>query len=632
MADRRNDKFQTLHSIERELRRRDLDMSNQEKANNPNIFCLSPNAPLKREDMPTIDIYLRHLHSAFRNPNIRNLAVTGNFGVGKSSIIRSFDLDLYRQRGNLTADDAQNVAPQFLYVSLGAFSDFRGENLKPQKDNSERDINEINAIEKRILMQIYARFRQRDLPLSSFKLIQENVKNPYALWILSGFIFFFLTLTAYHEPLTPLLDRISESPYLSGFPLLLAFVYLCGTALVAGLAGWILSAWLPKYHFNQLAFKLAETELTVEKDTSKSYLDLYSSELVYCLQEISGQIGGTIVFEDMDRLDADVCVYIFTRLREINHLVNIRLADSEHPVRFIYAVNDEIIAKIQHTKFFDYTLSVIPGLTRSSSESVLVKLVRRVDKELAEEFALSWMERFCELEKYGGLIHEVAPFLTDYRLQYVILNDYRLIFSLYCESNPNHIEAGDAEHIFAFSVYKNVWPEDYYKIRDGESEIIPDKKYDKIEQYRQSWTHYELLNVLLKRDLLTAQSLFYSGYSEEEISKLRVATWLSRNNCSDIARAFASIQPFERTSLQKMCDFLKNGEFPESDKQVLFTAAINCVVRCGFRDNQEWFLQEKEDFQERIINGFETLRLGTINEFVKLRQPAESEPPVANAQ
>ena len=76
-------------------------------------------------------------------------------------------------------------------------------------------------------------------------------------------------------------------------------------------------------------------------------------ELVYCLEQTAKKIGHTVVFEDMDRMKLKDVVDIFARLKEINTMVNQRLQKDNKYIKFVYVVNDAVLAKKEHYKFLD---------------------------------------------------------------------------------------------------------------------------------------------------------------------------------------------------------------------------------------------------------------------------------------
>ena len=67
---------------------------------------------------------------------------------------------------------------------------------------------------------------------------------------------------------------------------------------------------------------------------------------MYCLEQTAKKIGHTVVFEDMDRMKLKDVVDIFARLKEINTMVNQRLQKDNKYIKFVYVVNDAVLAKM----------------------------------------------------------------------------------------------------------------------------------------------------------------------------------------------------------------------------------------------------------------------------------------------
>ena len=104
-------------------------------------------------------------------------------------------------------------------------------------------------------------------------------------------------------------------------------------------------------------------------------MDLYATELIYCLEQIADKVDRTVVFEDMDRLNQKDCIEIFSRLREINYMLNQRLSGDKY-IRFIYVIKDEVLNELQHAKFFDYILPIVPGMNKRSFEDIFRENLR----------------------------------------------------------------------------------------------------------------------------------------------------------------------------------------------------------------------------------------------------------------
>ena len=119
-------------------------MSSMDKQNL--IFPLSYDPDLKEKEEQ--EIYYRYLNAAFEEPRIKNIGVVGSYGVGKSSLLHSYEKREHKH---------------FLYVTMGK-----------SKDNND---DSKNAIERRILLQIYSKFRREDIPLSGFEMIREAMSH-----------------------------------------------------------------------------------------------------------------------------------------------------------------------------------------------------------------------------------------------------------------------------------------------------------------------------------------------------------------------------------------------------------------------------------------------------------------------
>ena len=79
-----------------------------------------------------------------------------------------------------------------------------------------------------------------------------------------------------------------------------------------------------------------------------------------------------------------------------------------------------------------------------------------------------------DFEKPGkeNLVSLVAPYLLDYRLQYMILNDYRFFMELNLVNKGIKPGQHAAEQILSLAIYKNVWPEYYDRISSGRTMLF----------------------------------------------------------------------------------------------------------------------------------------------------------------
>ncbi len=600
---------------------------NKDESKAPIIFPLSPDPDLaEMNKLPQFHIYHKYLEQAFQESRIHNIAITGGFGIGKSSIVRSFEqsrrkkkLCIYKEvitaffskscivrfgeqirrkkgtanKRNTARKDKKrnsektNKEPGFLYISLGSFAstpDRDGNTGENPRENEKDDSQELNIIERRLLLQIYARFHQQDIPLSSFRLIPEDFRMRRIIAVVCGFITCFILLLLFHgvlgqllvilsadRPLNPVLDlMVSLKPYLH---LLLYGVVIAAASVAVAV---ICSRVLPRLRLSSIALKSSNAEVALEKGSSGSYLDLYSMELVYCLEQLVDKIDGTIVFEDFDRLSPNIYIQIFTRLREINYQANLRLNATDKHIRFIYVINDRLLGDIIHPKFFDYLLPVVPYLNQKSAETVLLERLKTINAAVGfGEISIRNVER---------VVFQLAPYLADFRLMNTVLNEYSLLSELYKDHNAENLDDDDAAHLFAFAIYKNVWPHDYQDLLLEKSRVFG--RYGL--RCPDDMENYDLLKLLTdpKKPLLTSHCLYYAGFSERAVANMRRSRWENGASPEEIIRDIETIQAAEHNNLDLVREYCTSAK----DHKVV-AAAIRCMVRCGQKDNS-WFFNK----------------------------------------
>ena len=280
---------------------------------------------------------------------------------------------------------------------------------------------------------------------------------------------------------------------------------------------------LPRWRVNAFTVKLDSLEASCENEACESYIDHYTTEIVYCLETIAEKINYTVVIEDLDRVDATIFFDIFTRLREINFMVNKRLErtnskgkQTKH-MRFVYVASDSMIGQLQHSKFVDFILPVFPRLNKTTVEEILSKIIKNLNNELKEELGDNiWKVKEEEFDSQNRIIPIVAQFLSSYRLQNAVLNEYVILIRLYIKSNPNtQVDLRFIEDALALVTYKNLLPMDYSVILSGKSAVFPIYQRDKLKDTQIK----EALDRLTDPSdpVLSTRCLYYAGYKKEDI-------------------------------------------------------------------------------------------------------------------
>lgn len=405
---------------------------------------------------PTNDVKLDAYNDAFNfvfsNDDVRNIAISGIYGSGKSSLFKSYDV--------------QNPDKHFIYISLASFEgasvdknvfDYDESNNKGNEEgkvknkfnliennNIKNHLNKnvINSLEGEIVNQLINQIPEGKIPFSNIKIKRKHNSCIYLLptilvTLILILLFYFIKLSAIQEYVVPLDDTfISRVLSFSVSPIAVVhnFVFLCASVFFSVLLLFKEQTYRGLFH--RISLKGNEIEFYPKNDSS--IFDKYLDEIVYLFAN-SGVDG--IVFEDLDRFNS---TYIFERLREINYLSNIRKYEENNeskPIRFFYLLRDDLFNEFKdRTKFFDFIIPVVPYVDGSNSFNVL--------KEYLEEQGI--YDRFSE-----SLLKAISLYVDDPRVLENIFNEY-LIYN----KEINKIDL-ICNNLIAFITYKNLFPGDY---------------------------------------------------------------------------------------------------------------------------------------------------------------------------
>ena len=348
--------------------------------------------------------------------DILNIALTGPYGSGKSSILRTLKKDF----------------PKYKYLSISLAT------LKSPLDNKKEEIDidtMNNRIEYSILQQLIYKEKQETLYNSRLKRIYH--KSTWARYALSfAIILYVVAVIIVFEPsflkVEWICNRLSN-PVLNKWSDIFALTYIFIATIV--FAQKTIKS-LSNSKLNRLNLKNGEIELKENKEDT-SVFNKHMDEIVYFFEVTDYNV---VIIEDLDRFDN---TDIFLKLREVNQLLN-QSNSVGRKVTFIYAVKDDMFFDEERTKFFDYITTVIPIINSSNS----------ADK-LKEEL---------EIKGYSDLnvevIDSLAFFIDDMRLLKNIVNEY----AQYREKLDEKL---DQNKLLAMIVYKNYHPKDFADLHKG---------------------------------------------------------------------------------------------------------------------------------------------------------------------
>ena len=414
------------------------------------------NTPIKLEPLTPQyleeehEVYVSALLDAIEDENVHNIALSGGYGIGKSSILRQF---------------ASLLKGRCIEVSLSTLAPVNSWNQENEADTNGDTTT--NKIQREVVKQLLYRENAQNMPLSRFRRIEAF--SPEWAWrtscVTGAVITIAFVLTGWAEMLSEKLlgGRV-------GTPTMTLLVFF-GALFVVFAAQSLLNG---KLNIKEVAAGPATVSLNEEDGT---YFDKYLDEIVYFFEIANYDI---VIFEDIDRFEDPA---IFESLKELNAILNLSSCISR-PIRFVYAVKDSIFdhdelkrrgrrvdsdsgemldhakaesVRSNRTKFFDVIVPVVPFITHASARDHLTRMMSEINHDVDDR-----------------LIDLASQHVPDMRMLKNVRNEF-LIFRAQIMSHGG-LELGLSEtQLFAMMLYKSSHLADFEKVRIGQSNL--DKIY-----------------------------------------------------------------------------------------------------------------------------------------------------------
>lgn len=364
-----------------------------------------------------------------KEKDIKNIAITGPYGSGKSSVLKTFQ----KRFGGKDL--------KFLNISLATFkdeisSDEQGQG-KPGNNSNDNTSKEemLRLIELSILQQIFYHEKDSKIPDSRFKKIKRHSRVSIIFTTLCWSLF---ALSAINLIYTDFVTRILNGYELSKSQL--NIIHLLSLTLSLSGFVYLIAKSIRILSKVKLKLSITDTEIEIDENISKSILNHHIDELLYFFEATPYNV---VIIEDLDRFNQ---TEIFTKLREINLLLN-NSKKVNKDIVFIYAVRDDMFKDKERAKFFDFIVPIIPVINASNSSQKLLEY-REVNK-------YEWRD---------DLIEDIAIFISDMRLLHNIVNE----FHLYKSKLSKEL---DQNKLLAILIYKNIFPGDFSQLSEGEGRL-----------------------------------------------------------------------------------------------------------------------------------------------------------------
>lgn len=408
-------------------------------------------------------VYLTILKRAIdEQVGVRNIALSGTYGTGKSSILaqvaadypkRVIELSLSTLGTHPTVANAGTSSSE----SVGSAADFD----RPSESTT-------NRIQKEIVKQLLYQQKPSAAPESRFRRISRFPRwREYGIALgVAVLVVCFIVAIGLDDPAALLTRaRLVDPP---------AWLRTAAGYVATGAAAGLVVYFARLVLHDRLSIeKVSAGPATITlPPRSSSYFDEYLDEIIYFFE--TNKRRDIVIIEDLDRFNDP---YIFESLRSLNGLLNAAKQLQGRRIRFIYAVRDSIFEKrgrdkgvsttddataelvlANRTKFFDLVVPVVPFITHRNARDLMHTLLT------ARRHAIS-----------KDLVNLAAHHVADMRLIRNVVNEYE-VFKSRLVDVPNPVPELDNERLFAMILFKNAHMAEFEAIRLGESSL--DRLYD----------------------------------------------------------------------------------------------------------------------------------------------------------
>lgn len=373
------------------------------------------------------------LEWALSNKKIMNIALTGPYGAGKSSVISTY----------------LNKHPKCptINISMATFDGYTLEKITELKQNSnvseaQEYANKLeDELERGILKQLFYKVNSDKIPLSRYRKLHNKSLLRYISFIL-GMCLIIIAVMYLAMP-NKVIDFIAD--YFKNGVSSSKKIVAAVISLLVTIVGLAYAIRLTTSRFKIKEISVGDTTVQGETQSTESILNKNMDEILYFFERTN---YGVVFIEDLDRFND---TSIFIKLREINGILNNYDAIKRRIV-FVYAVKDDLFSnETERTKFFDFVIPVIPVINTTNSGEIMRDLLGlgNEKKDQREYPKHNITARYITL---------VSPYIGDMRVLLSTVNEFWMYRRTLKDAQD--VQLND-ENMFSLMIYKNLYPRDF---------------------------------------------------------------------------------------------------------------------------------------------------------------------------
>ncbi len=442
--------------------------------NKSKYVSLAPRGEKKEE----YEEYYNALDFAMKDKSIRNIAITGSYGAGKSSVIDSyfnnhkeikcirislayFSFTRLQNEHNNGVNKGENKRNEE-YSAVRTTDEGDG---SVQKDiTHDNSLNE-NDIEVEVLKNLFYSIDGKRLDGNRFLTIKSKNKikdylcrGLFVLSIIIVAMLFKMVFVVFNYMFSDINNMKYLLEIITGIPKLyvIAFLVFCLFFLIIFVNSIVVNYDKSFIYIKSIVFKNARIDTA-----NTSIINHYLHEIMNFMIDAEESV---FIFEDLDRYEN---YGIFEKLRNLCILINNNdIIKGKYEknynvkgVKFIYAVRDDFVFANkgialksndglleERTKFFDLVIPIIPKITQSNIRDAITDNIKRLNiKDIEDSY-----------------IFIISNYLTSLRIVNNIFNEFQIYKNTLCKG-----KGFDDKQLLTMIVFKNLYPKEFVEYQQS---------------------------------------------------------------------------------------------------------------------------------------------------------------------
>ena len=341
------------------------------KDNQANTTVFKSLAPVEIDNYSNYqDAFKYALSNDKKGVNITNIAVTGPYASGKSSVIE-------KVKNNFDKD-------KFITLSLTNFNSGSNEENTEKEENKKLE----EDLEAQLINQLIHKIDSKKIKDSRF-IANKKIDTSKLSYKVGTFIhaliisIIFICLIIFN-----LSDKTISKIFFSKIDdiksIAINILLILGSIYCLYFTNKTITLFKKRRILRKINIYGNEIELFSSEE--ESIFDKYTDEILYLFEKSGANI---FIFEDIDRYED---VTIFKKLREINILLNDKIKrenNKKAPIKFIYVISDNMFTAEERTKFFDFIISVVPYIHKGNAYDYMASLFKNeIQNEKNKKFLI----------------------------------------------------------------------------------------------------------------------------------------------------------------------------------------------------------------------------------------------------